>query len=153
MRVWLTFLAVIANEDDAVAEYSASDPLGIRSATYDNYNRTYGDIIGSGVHLDGEVYGAIGWRLLEHYQAAGIDKSVLLADLVDGMNYTPRGPDLRAVRDGILAGLTASGNAGRACMIWDAFAEYGVGVGAHAVVKGPRVTVTESMAVPATCEP
>ncbi len=146
-------LAVIANEDDAVAEYSASDPLGIRSATYDNYNRTYGDIIGSGVHLDGEVYGAIGWRLLEHYQAAGIDKSVLLADLVDGMNYTPREPTFEQMRDGILAGLTASGNAGRACMIWDAFAEYGVGVGAHAVVKGPRVTVTESMAVPAACEP
>ena len=57
-------LAVIANEDDRVGEYSASDPFGIRSLPYDNYNRTYGDIVGDGVHFDGEVYGAIGWRLL-----------------------------------------------------------------------------------------
>ncbi|HKE68967.1 MAG TPA: M36 family metallopeptidase [Nocardioidaceae bacterium] len=146
-------LSVIANEDDRVGEYSASDPLGIRTAPYDNYPRTYGDITGSEVHLDGEVYGAIGWRLLQLYQAAGIDKSVLLADLVDGMNYTPREPTYEAMRDGILDGLAASGNSDRACMVWKAFAEYGVGVGAQGVVKGKRAIVTESFELPATCQP
>ena len=59
-------LALIANEDDSVGEYSTSDPFGIRSMPYDAYNRTYGDVDGSaGVHMDGEVYAAIGWRLLE----------------------------------------------------------------------------------------
>jgi hypothetical protein len=146
-------LAEIENGDDVMGEYSASDPLGIRTAPYDAYPRTYGDIVGEEVHLDGEVYGAIGWRLLQHYQAAGLDKSVLLADLVDGMNYTPRQPAYENMRDGILDGLAASGNGDRACMVWDAFAEYGVGVGASSVVKSKRVAVSESFAVPAACQP
>ncbi len=61
-------LALIANDDDRVGEYSASDPVGIRSAPYTGYSRTYGDIAGTGVHFDGEVYGAIGWELLQTYQ-------------------------------------------------------------------------------------
>jgi extracellular elastinolytic metalloproteinase len=146
-------LSVIANEDDRMGEYAFSDPLGIRSAPYDNYPRTYGDIVGSEVHLDGEVYGAIGWRLLQHYQAAGIDKSVLLADLVDGMNYTPREPSYEDMRDGILDGLAASGNSDRACLVWRAFAEYGVGVGADGIAKGKQAIVNESFELPAACQP
>jgi hypothetical protein len=38
-------------------------------------------------------------------------------------------------------------------MVWDAFAEYGVGVGASSVVKSKRVAVSESFAVPAACQP
>ena len=105
------------------------------------------------MHLDGEVYGAIGWRLLQHYQAAGIDKSVLLADLVDGMNYTPREPTYEDMRDGILTGLAASGNDDRACLVWGSFAEYGVGVGAHGIVKGKQAIVHESFDLPAACRP
>ncbi len=145
-------LALIANENDVVGEYAFSDPLGIRSVPYDAYNRTYGDIVGQEVHLDGEVYAAIGWRLFEHYQAAGDDKSVLLADLVDGMNYTPREPTFEEMRDGILTGLAASGNDERACMVWDAFAEYGVGVGAQGVVKGKTAITVESFDVPPACQ-
>jgi hypothetical protein len=146
-------MAIIANEDDRMGEYSSSDPFGIRTVPYDHYNRTYGDITGEEVHLDGEVYGAIGWRLLQHYQGAGVDKSVLLADLVDGMNYTPREPTYEDMRDGILTGLAASGNDDRACMVWDAFAEYGVGVGAHGVANGKRAVVQESFTLPAACQP
>ena len=109
--------------------------------------------MGEEVHLDGEVYAAIGWRLFELYRAAGISKSVLLADLVDGMNYTPREPAFEDMRDGILSGLAASGNGARSCIVWDAFAEYGVGVGADGVDKGKRAIVTESTAVPAACQP
>jgi extracellular elastinolytic metalloproteinase len=145
-------LSLIANEDDVVGEYASSDPFGIRTLPYDHYNRTYGDIVGEEVHLDGEVYGAIGWRLLQHYQSAGIDKSVLLADLVDGMNYTPREPAFEDMRDGILGGLAASGNDERSCMVWDAFAEYGVGVGATGVDKGKRAIVSESFDLPAACQ-
>jgi hypothetical protein len=53
-------LAILINDDDRIGEYSASDPLGIRSAPYTNYPRTYGDFSGTGVHFDGEIYGAIG---------------------------------------------------------------------------------------------
>ena len=50
-------LAIVTNNNDRVAEYSFSDPIGIRSAPYTNYPRTYGDVAGTGVHFDGEVYG------------------------------------------------------------------------------------------------
>ena len=117
-----------------------------------NYTRTYGDVDGrAGVHFDGEVYGAIGWRLLEALPGRRPRQSVLLADLVDGMNYTPTEPTYEDMRDGILAGLAASGNDERSCMVWDAFAEYGVGVGAIGLDKGKRAIAIESFDVPAAC--
>jgi hypothetical protein len=77
---------------------------------------------------------------------------VLLADLVDGMNYTPREPTFEEMRDGILDGLAASGNTGRDCLVWTAFAEYGVGVGAHGVANGKTATTVESFDLPAECQ-
>ncbi len=137
-------LSVIVNDDPVVGEYSASDPSGIRSHSYEGYPDTYGDIKGTEVHADGELYGAIGWDLWKQYKAANLGKSVILADLVDGMNYTPAKPTYEQMRDGIVAGLTASGNQARICAVQDAFAKYGVGVGAKGVVRGSSVTVTES---------
>jgi hypothetical protein len=149
-------LALIANNDDRVGEYSASDPIGIRSEPYSGYSRTYGDIVGEGVHLDGEVYGAIGWDLLQAYRAAhGEDgNSLLLEDLVDGMNYTPTQPSYEEMRDGILAGLANSADTdddARTCTVWDSFATFGVGVGAKGVVRGKKLQITESFKTPAEC--
>jgi hypothetical protein len=132
--------AVILDEDDVVGEYSFNDPLGLRSAPYTNYPRTYGDIVGSEVHLDGEVYGAIGWRLFQLYTAAGIPKSSLLDDLVDGMNYTPAGPAFEDMRDGILQSV-AINNPSHECLVWQAFAQYGVGVGAKGRDRVIRASV------------
>ena len=142
-------LAIIINDDDRVAEYSFSDPIGIRSAPYTNYPRTYGDVAGTGVHFDGEVYGAIGWRLWEIFQRDGLTKDLLLDYLVDGMTFTPAEPKFENMRDGILAAVPAG--TGHECKIWRAFAKYGVGVGAQATVKGSKVTIVESFAVPAGC--
>lgn len=136
-------LAVVINGDDRVGEYSTNDPIGIRSAPYANYPRTYGDVAGTGVHFDGEVYGAIGWRLRELYLANGFTTDQLLRDMVQGMNFTPSRPFFEHMRDGILAAST------RDCLVWTAFAQYGVGQGAKATVKGSTVTVTESFVVPA----
>ncbi|HET6652232.1 MAG TPA: M36 family metallopeptidase [Nocardioides sp.] len=144
-------LAVIANDDPVVGEYSASDPAGIRSASYEGYPLTYGDIVGTEVHADGEVYGAIGWDLWKQYKAAGLSPDAILKDLVTGMNFTPQTPTFEAMRDGILAGLTASGNGARECMVWNSFAKYGVGVGAVGKVVGKAVRVTESTTKPAGC--
>jgi extracellular elastinolytic metalloproteinase len=138
-------LAVVINNDDRVAEYSTSDPIGLRSAPYTNYPRTYGDIAGTGVHFDGEVYGAIGWRLLELFSG---DKDRLLNYLVEGMTFTPAAPKFEDMRDGILAAAAGSGDE---CKIWQGFAGYGVGVGAKATVRGSRITIVESFAVPAGC--
>ncbi|MET0618902.1 MAG: M36 family metallopeptidase [Thermoanaerobaculia bacterium] len=142
-------LAVIINGDDVVGEYSFSDSFGIRSRPYTNYFgfRTYGDVAGTEVHLDGEVYGAIGWRLRQLYVAAGLTPEDLLADLLDGMNFTPETPSFELMRDGILASI---GDEARCNLVWQAFAEGGVGVGATSKTTGAGITVTESF-VPGVC--
>ena len=69
MRILFGAVLVILS---AAAQSSVAAPWpNLRSAPYDNYQRTYGDIVGAGVHLDGEVYGAIGWRLWKNFQAVG----------------------------------------------------------------------------------
>jgi extracellular elastinolytic metalloproteinase len=140
-------LAVLINGDDKVGEYSGFAANGIRTAPYTNYPKTYKDFSGSEVHLDGEIYGAIGWRLGEVFKAEGLTTDELLGYLVDGMNYTPANPKFEQMRDGILRAAPASVH----CLIWRGFAKYGVGVSASAAFKGTRVTIKESFSVPAGC--
>lgn len=138
-------LAIVVNGDDRVGEYSSSDAKGIRSAPYTNHPRTYGDVTGAGgVHFDGEVYAAIGWKLRELYLADGLTETDVLRDLVQGMRFTPAGPSYQQMRDGILAATSTND-----CKVWTAFALYGVGDGASSVVNGSTVTVTESFTIPA----
>ena len=140
--------ALLINDDnDVVAEYSASDARGIRSAPYTNYPRSYGNVAGTGVHFDGEVYAAIVWKLIQDFGPANRDK--LFGYIVDGMNYTPAKPAYEDMRDGILAATSAS--AADTCTVWKAFAHYGVGVGAKGAVRGAKVVVTESKTLPASC--
>ncbi len=74
--------------------------------------------------------------------------------MVGGMNFTPAGPAFEDMRDGILASANGTGHE---CLIWEAFAAYGVGVGADGSVSGGgpfgggRVTVTESFELPPEC--
>lgn len=143
-------LAIIVNDDDAVGEYSFGNTIGIRSAPYGSFTRTYASVTGSEVHYDGEVYGAIGWRLWKNLQGAGDTQDGVLGILVNGMNYTPAHPTFEAMRDGILAGL--AGDQARQCLVWDAFARHGVGVGAKGTVRGSKVVVTESFVLPAACQ-
>jgi len=143
--------SVVLNHDDVVGEYVVGDPAGIRTAPYHDYPRTYGDIAGTEVHLDGEVYGAIGWRLVEIFDREGLSTSLLLDYLVDGMNFTPSTPAFENMRDGILQSVANRG-LGHECLIWEAFAQYGVGVGASGRVVGGGVRITESFAVPPECQ-
>ena len=146
--------SLLMNENDVVGEYSFNDPLGIRSETYTNYSRTYGDFGGSSVHFDGEIYAATMWDLLQRFNADGISKDALWDYVVGGMNFTPAGPTMDEMRDGILAAASGSGDE---CRVWEVFAAHGIGEGASAKVKGGgpfgggKVTVTESFTVPAFC--
>jgi len=63
------------------------------------------------------------------------------------MNFTPSSPVYEDMRDGLLAGAAPE----RRCLIWQGFAATGIGVGSAAKVKGKRVTIAESFAVPAEC--
>lgn len=140
---------LINDENDVVAEYSASDPRGIRSAPYTNYGRSYADVAGTGVHFDGEVYAAIVWKLIQDFGTANRDK--LFAYIVDGMNYTRAHPTYEDMRDGILASVAAGSSPADCTPVWAAFAHYGVGVGASGAVRGAKVVITESKTAPAAC--
>ena len=143
-------LAIFMNGDPAIGEYSASDPIGIRSNTYDLLDKTYGDMTGAGVHADGEVYAAIMWRTMMNYVAApGLEAEDAFDSWVQGLMFTPQSPSVEDMRDGMLM---AAGSA-EDCLIWEAFANFGVGVGASGEV-GPQqgIVVTESFDVPEGCD-
>jgi len=65
------------------------------------------------------------------------------------MNFTPAHPAFEHMRDGILQAAAAS--FAHQCLVWDAFADYGVGVGAKGTARGSRVAITPSFVVPAGC--
>jgi len=144
-------LSVVVNNDPVVGEYSASDPLGIRSEPYDAFTRTYADMPFTEVHDTGELYGAIGWELWQRYQTAGLSQADLLFDLVQGMNFTPAQPTFEEMRQGILDGLNANTRLNRCDLVWGAFAQYGVGLGSSATVTSGGATVVESFDVGPGC--
>lgn len=139
-------LAMLVNGDDRIGEYSASDPAGIRRAPYAAYPLSYANVNGAGVHADGEIYAAIGWRMIELFAGRN---DTLFRYIVDGMNYTPAAPSYEAMRDGILQAVAvAGGNATDCPLVWQAFAQYGVGAGSSATINADgTVTTTPSNAV------
>ena len=143
-------IAMLINGDPVVAEYSASSPTGIRRNRYDDYPRNYGDVTGTGVHNDGEIYAAIVWRMIELFGTSR--RAELFTYVVDGMNYTPSTPAYEDMRDGILASV-ANGSTPEDCaLVWQAFAQYGVGVGAQGVVNSNgTVSITPSYTSSTSC--
>ena len=126
-------IAMLINGDDRIGEYVSSNPAGIRRYPYAGFPLTYKDVTGAEVHNDGEIYAAIVWRMMELFTDAR--RADLFRYVVDGMNYTPSTPAYEDMRDGILASV-ASGPAKSDCsLVWQAFAQFGVGVGASGVVN------------------
>jgi hypothetical protein len=145
-------LAMLMNGDDRIGEYSTSNPIGIRRAPYDDYPRKYGDVTGQGVHNDGEIYAATMWRLMELFGKARHEQ--LFAYFIDGMNYTPSTPAFEDMRDGMLLAIANSTGSATDCgLVWQAFAEFGIGKGAQGTVSRTGVvTITASEVDPGkTC--
>ena len=139
-------LAFLINGDDRVGEYAFSNPEGIRREPYSVYSLTYADVTGAEVHNDGEIYAAAMWRLKDLYVSAGLSADDLLGDFVNGMNFTPATPAFEDMRDGMLQ---AVGNSNRRCLIWQAFAQFGIGSGADGTInRRGKLTITESFVVP-----
>ncbi|HJR58620.1 MAG TPA: M36 family metallopeptidase [Vicinamibacterales bacterium] len=146
-------LAIYINDDDAVGEYSYNRDAGIRRYRYTNYPLSYGDLTGSSVHNDGEIYAAAMWKLRELWAADGRTDDSLFDIVVDGMNFTPARPAFEDMRDGIIA---AAATQAEDCIVWKAFAQFGIGEGADGreVCHGfgfCSAQVTETFAVPAVC--
>jgi extracellular elastinolytic metalloproteinase len=146
-------VALYINEDDKVAEYSSNNASrGIRRYPYTNYPLKYGDVTGSSVHNDGEIYAAAMWKLRELWMASGRSEDALFDLVIDGMNYTPSRPAYETMRDGIL---TAAETEAEDCVVWNAFAQLGIGVGAKGTesctIFRCTASVTPSTAVPSAC--
>jgi extracellular elastinolytic metalloproteinase len=138
-------IAMLINGDDRIAEYATSTPLGFRRAPYAGYPLTYKAVTGGGVHNDGEIYAAVIWRMIELF---GARREALFQYVVDGMNFTPSTPAYEDMRDGILASV-ANGTTPTDCtLVWQAFAQFGIGVGAQGTVTAAGVQITESFQVP-----
>jgi extracellular elastinolytic metalloproteinase len=140
-------IAMLLNGDDRIGEYSSSSSLGIRRAPYGTYPNTYGDITGTEVHADGEIYAAIMWRLSTLMGGTAESRDQLLTYVVDAMNYIPATPSYEDMRAGLLQATPRTVD----CLVWNAFAAYGVGVGSSATISSAGVTITESFAVPSQC--
>jgi hypothetical protein len=68
------------------------------------------------------------------------------------MNFTPSKPAYEEMRDGILASVANGSRPSDCSLVWQAFAQFGVGVGAHGELIGSKnVAITESFDVPANC--
>ena len=145
-------LSIYINRDDRVGEYSFNNSAGIRRFPYASYPLTYGDMTGNSVHSDGEIYAATMWRLMQVWEGSGRSQDSLFDVIVGGMNFTPSRPAYEDMRDGILA---AAQTQAEDCLIWEAFAAFGIGQGADGVEichgAACRFSVTESFALPAVC--
>ena len=144
-------LACYMNNDDRVGEYVKNNTVGIRRYRYEGYPLTYGDAAGSSVHADGEIYAATMWKLRSLWLASGRTMDSLWSYVVDGMNYTPSNPEYEEMRDGILAAVPEQA---ADCVVWDAFAQFGIGVnakGTDSCFITCSVSVTEDFTKPAIC--
>ncbi|MEL7486866.1 MAG: M36 family metallopeptidase [Pseudomonadota bacterium] len=139
-------LAIIQNDDDAVGEYSFANAGGIRSSIYSQHQDTIGDFNSSrGVHRNGEIIAATVWDMWTAYKAAGLTRDDIMGDIVSGMNFIAPAPDYFDMRDGFLAQAPSS----RDCLIWEAFAARGMGVGGSMNSSG--TSINESFSVPSEC--
>jgi hypothetical protein len=76
---------------------------------------------------------------------------VLFRYVVEGMNFTPSTPAYEDMRDGILAAVANGATPSDCNLVWQAFAQFGIGVGAHGEVTANGVAITESFQVDANC--
>lgn len=150
-------LAFLINGDDRIGEYAMNDPVGIRTTPYATATKTFSQWTANQVHTDGEIYAAAMWEVLEAYQGYGLTADNLMADFVDGMNYTPASPTPEKMRDGMLLSLNNRADDGsfanRRCAIWTGFAQKGIGQGAGVTISRRGVTtINQSFTVPpGTC--
>jgi extracellular elastinolytic metalloproteinase len=150
-------VAFMVNGDSVIAEYSASDPKGIRRFAYAGYPLTYGDVTGAEVHDDGEIYAAAMWKLRELWIGNALDPNLLFDYFIDGMNYTPSMPAFEDMRNGMLAAIdndisvNQATQDARCTLVWQAFAALGIGDGAVGTPVGSSALITESFTPRANC--
>ena len=146
-----------------------SDGDGIRTQPYSTdptvNTHTYESINGMAIpHGVGEVWAQVAWEaywtLVEQY---GFDADLMNANGVagnqrmmlyvnEGLKFTGCSPTFTDVRDGIIQAATNLHNGEDVCTLWQAFADFGLGV--DAVSGGSNSTSpTNGFKIPANCLP
>lgn len=144
-------VACYMNGEDRIGEYVKNNNVGIRRYRYEGYPLTYGAATGSSVHANGEIYAAAMWKLRSLWLSSGRTMDSLWSYVIDGMNYTPSNPEYEEMRDGILAAMPTQAED---CVVWDAFAQLGIGqgaVGTDSCSFTCTISVQESFTKPAVC--
>ena len=150
-------VAFMINGDDKIGEYASANPAGIRRQPYGSYTLTYKDVTGAEVHNDGEIYAAAVWELRTRWLGSGRTNDSLFDVIVDAMNFTPAKPAFENMRNGMLDSISASAAAAsektaRCTLVWNAFAKFGIGVGASGTAtRRGVVTIVESMTSSTSC--
>jgi len=150
--------------------YSANNPNGIRNYPYStDFNidpETYGYITRaaySGVHAKGAVWCGILWEAywdlvdkhgfnpnwyeVEHEaDVLPAGNIMIFQDVVDGLKLQPCRPTFVDARDAIIAADKVNYGGANVCLLWQAFAKRGLGVGAG------NAGQTESYNVPPECQ-
>ena len=112
------------------------------------------NMTGEEVHADGEIYAAAMWRLKELYEANSLTASDLLQDWFGGLLYTASDPTFDDMRDGMRAWMKRAGYPDadeRTCLVWRAFAQFGIGLGAWSGFVNGDVKIVESFTLPPGC--
>ncbi len=141
-------VAIVGTNESRIGEWARNRSAGLRSADYRGYKRTLADYRAgkSNRYANAEIYAATMWRLKELFGANGRSDDQLLRFMIDGLNNTKPAPTFLDMRDGLLA----SGK-DTDCMVWQAFAKFGMGEGARMDVSGSSVYVTPSDRAPSSC--
>ncbi len=141
------------NFGDVIGEYAYGS--GIRRYRYEGYPLKYADVTGAEVHNDGEIYAGAMWRLRKNWLASGRSIDTLFDHFVDGMNYTIATPAFEHMRNGMLDSIANSAGAdaiARCTLVWNAFAQSGIGAGASGTVsRRGTVTIVSSTTARSDC--
>jgi len=122
---WSDYFALSFFDDTISGAYLTGNPeRGVRRFPYDGYPFTYEDLGNEGfqVHNDGEIWAA---TLLDIRAALGAETTDAL--VLDGLRLTPCGPTFIDARDAILGADDATNGSANARVLWEAFANRGLG--------------------------
>ncbi len=146
------------DDSRGLANYLLGEPStgpGIRLQPYSTdpslNTGTYETIHGrSSIHAIGEVWAQAVWRaywaMIDRYgfdpnlhdAQGGAGNQRMLLYVIQGLALTTCNPTFADLRDGIIQAAIANNNGADVCLLWNAFAEFGLGIDADAA--GPNST-------------
>ena len=131
---WGHFMATNYFDDPIYGEYQSQNFVsGIRGSAYNNQAGTFATINTVNIYHDGEIWGATLWDLREALIGAhghDVGRQMAAQLVVDGMKLSPCDPGFIDERNAILMADQQNSNGTNKCLIWQVFADRGMGIDA-----------------------